>query len=95
MNSISNRFFGPRESSTIALALLFICLFIFFYGLGGVAFFEPTEGRNAIIAREILITHDWVTPHDNFIPVLDKPIRQNEVGDFVLFRFTCRANLKI
>jgi hypothetical protein len=39
MNSISNQFFGPRESSTIALALLFFCLFIFFYGLGGTALF--------------------------------------------------------
>ncbi len=36
--------------------------------------FEPTEGRNAEIAREILLTHDWVTPHGDFVPVLDKPI---------------------
>jgi 4-amino-4-deoxy-L-arabinose transferase-like glycosyltransferase len=74
MNSNRNPFFGPQQDSSITLALVFFCLFVLFYGLGGAALFEPTEGRNAEIAREILLTHDWVTPHDNFIPVLDKPI---------------------
>ena len=42
--------------------------------LGGVALFDPDEGRNAEKAREILVLNDWVTPHENFNPVLDKPI---------------------
>ena len=74
MNAIKNTLFDRRKDLSITLGLFFFCLFVLFYGLGGAAFFEPTEGRNAEIAREILLTHDWVTPHDNFIPVLDKPI---------------------
>jgi 4-amino-4-deoxy-L-arabinose transferase-like glycosyltransferase len=42
--------------------------------LGGAALFEPDEGRNAEIAREILLLRDWVTPHYDFIARLDKPI---------------------
>jgi 4-amino-4-deoxy-L-arabinose transferase-like glycosyltransferase len=42
--------------------------------LGGADFFEPDEGRNAEKAREILLLNDWVTPHENFLPVLDKPM---------------------
>ena len=45
-----------------------------FYQLGAAALFEPDEGRNAEKAREILVLNDWVTPHENFHPVLDKPI---------------------
>jgi 4-amino-4-deoxy-L-arabinose transferase-like glycosyltransferase len=45
-----------------------------FYQLGGAALFEPDEGRNAEKAREILVLGDWITPHENFHPVLDKPI---------------------
>ena len=45
-----------------------------FYRLGGPALFEPDEGRNAEKAREILLLNDWITPHENFHPVLDKPI---------------------
>lgn len=74
MKWIKNTLFHRREDLPITLGLFFFCLFVLFYGLGGAALFEPTEGRNAEIAREILLTHDWVTPHDNFIPVLDKPI---------------------
>ena len=74
MKWIKNTVFDRRKDLPITLGLLVFCLFVLFYGLGGVALFEPTEGRNAEIAREILLTHDWVTPHDNFIPVLDKPI---------------------
>ena len=49
-------------------------IYLLFYQLGGVALFEPDEGRNAEKAREILLLHDWLTPHENFYPVLDKPI---------------------
>src|SRR5512147_1469792 len=45
-----------------------------FYRLGSAALFEPDEGRNAEKAREILLLNDWITPHENFHPVLDKPI---------------------
>ena len=45
-----------------------------FYHLGGAALFEPDEGRNAEKAREILVLQDWLTPHENFHAVLDKPI---------------------
>jgi len=49
-------------------------LLLLFYQLGAAALFEPDEGRNAEKAREILLLRDWVTPHENFHPVLDKPI---------------------
>jgi 4-amino-4-deoxy-L-arabinose transferase-like glycosyltransferase len=45
-----------------------------FHGLGSAALFEPDEGRNAEKAREILLLGDWVTPHQNFLPTLGKPI---------------------
>jgi 4-amino-4-deoxy-L-arabinose transferase-like glycosyltransferase len=47
---------------------------VFFHHLGGAALFEPDEGRNAEVAREILLLTDWVTPHYDFVPYLDKPI---------------------
>ena len=70
----TNSSFAGREIAAISLGLVLFCLLLFFYHLGASALFEPTEGRNAEIAREILLTHDWVTPHDDFVPVLDKPI---------------------
>jgi 4-amino-4-deoxy-L-arabinose transferase-like glycosyltransferase len=42
--------------------------------LGSAALFEPDEGRNSEKAREILVLKDWLTPRENFYPVLDKPI---------------------
>lgn len=45
-----------------------------FYRLGAPVLFEPDEGRNAEKAREILLLNDWITPHENFHAVLDKPI---------------------
>jgi len=44
------------------------------YRLGRAALFDPDEGRNSAKAREILVLNDWITPHENFHPVLDKPI---------------------
>ena len=49
-------------------------LLLLFYRLGDAALFEPDEGRNAEKAREILLLNDWITPHENFHAVLDKPM---------------------
>src|SRR5262245_34735467 len=47
---------------------------VLFVNLGSADLFEPDEGRNAEKAREILLLNDWITPHENFLPVLDKPM---------------------
>ena len=54
--------------------LCLFCLAVLFVNLDSADLFEPDEGRNAEKAREILLLNDWVTPHENFLPVLDKPM---------------------
>ena len=64
---------GLGERGWIALFCL-VCLVVIFNDLGGAALFEPDEGRNAEKAREILLLGDWVTPYENFLTTLDKPM---------------------
>ena len=56
------------------IGLCLFCLVVLFFDVGGAALFEPDEGRNAEVAREVLLLDDWITPHYDFIPRLDKPI---------------------
>ena len=76
--SITNTLFGPKPLLDtvrwLPLMLWAGIVVALFYQLGAAALFEPDEGRNAEKAREILILNDWVTPHENFHAVLDKPI---------------------
>ncbi|HEY5543974.1 MAG TPA: phospholipid carrier-dependent glycosyltransferase [Candidatus Binatia bacterium] len=64
----------PRSARWLSWSLSAAVIAILFYQLGAAALFEPDEGRNAEKAREILVLDDWVTPHENFHSVLDKPI---------------------
>src|SRR3972149_1273520 len=63
-----------RSDRRISWVLGLIFLVLFFAYLGGATLFEPDEARNAEKAREIHLLNDWVTPHENFVPVLDKPM---------------------
>jgi 4-amino-4-deoxy-L-arabinose transferase-like glycosyltransferase len=65
---------GARRASWIVPVFFLFALLLLLYNLGGPALFEPDEGRNAEIAREILLLGDWTTPHYNFTPRLEKPM---------------------
>ena len=47
--------------------------FCYLVGLGGPALWEPDEGRYAEIAREMVVSGDYVTPRDNGVRYFEKP----------------------
>lgn len=56
------------------LLLLATGLGLFLIGLGWPSFWDPDEGRHAEIAREALVSGNWLTPSFDFAPYHDKPM---------------------
>ncbi len=65
---------NPKTRLHLSLCLLLLTAgMLFFSALGRSPLMEPDEGRNAEVGREMMVTHDWITPHFNSFVVLDKP----------------------
>ncbi len=55
----------------VAVAALAIMLFLFHLGTYGL--WEPDEARYAEIAREMLVSHNFIVPHLDYVPYIEKP----------------------
>jgi len=56
------------------ISLWALALVALFSGSGSVALKEPDEGRNAEVAREMIERGDFIVPHLDGLPYLDKPV---------------------
>ncbi|OGR30448.1 MAG: hypothetical protein A2139_02110 [Desulfobacca sp. RBG_16_60_12] len=71
-----NRDNNSNESQSdwpFIMGLFLVGLVLFFHRLGAPGLMDPDEGRYAEIAREFFVRGDWLIPHLNLLPYLEKP----------------------
>jgi 4-amino-4-deoxy-L-arabinose transferase-like glycosyltransferase len=63
-----------RQSRAYPIALVALCVVVFFYRLGALPFIGPDEPRYAQVAREMFASGDWVTPRLAGLHWFEKPV---------------------
>jgi 4-amino-4-deoxy-L-arabinose transferase-like glycosyltransferase len=64
---------SSQRERVAAAAVALLAVVICFCHLGVYGLWEPDEARYAEIAREMLVLHDYVTPHLDYVPYVEKP----------------------
>jgi 4-amino-4-deoxy-L-arabinose transferase-like glycosyltransferase len=64
----------PTTGSRWLPVLLIAAALMLGWNLGGYHLLDPDEGRNAEVAREMAATNDYLVPHLDGLPYLDKPV---------------------
>jgi 4-amino-4-deoxy-L-arabinose transferase-like glycosyltransferase len=64
---------SPLRALAGGAAVTALGMIVFFFHLGAYGLWEPDEARYAEIAREMLTAHNFVIPHLNYVPYLEKP----------------------
>ncbi|MGF1541844.1 MAG: glycosyltransferase family 39 protein [Pleurocapsa sp.] len=62
-----------KKSHWIDLSVLILALVIILFGIGDYGLYEPHEGHFAMVGEEMRLRGDWMTPHLNGAPYLNKP----------------------
>ena len=62
-----------RIATYIDLLILILALAFLMSGIGNYGLYEPHESHFAMVAREMILRGDWITPHLNGAPYLNKP----------------------
>ena len=57
----------------IDILVLLLALIITLLGIGNYGLYEPHEGHFAMVGQEMIWRNDWITPHLNGSPYLNKP----------------------
>ncbi len=65
--------FAIKNLFWIDISILLLTLIVMLVGIGNYGLYEPHEGHFAMVGQEMLWRNDWVTPHLNGSPYLNKP----------------------
>lgn len=61
------------EDAFATRAVIALAIVVFFFHLGSYGLWEPDEARYAEIGREMLALGNFVVPHLNYVPYVEKP----------------------
>ncbi|MEM9506335.1 MAG: glycosyltransferase family 39 protein [Cyanobacteria bacterium P01_E01_bin.35] len=65
--------FAIKNLYWIDISILLLALIVTLLGIGSYGLYEPHEGHFAMVGQEMIWRNDWVTPHLNGSPYLNKP----------------------
>ena len=79
-----------KKETWHVLALISLCLVLFFFRLGTRPLWDIDEGMHAATSRQMVLSGDWITPTFNGKPFFDKPVLFNWLAavSFLVFGFT-------